>query len=189
MGLRTKNWLSANLSSESRQSRLRSGPQENANNLRNQARRTSKQLHKLQTGPGRRTHRKGTKPPGKDQESTHARMGRQRPWRKTPTPGTGPYSPGLKRKRCEKGDGLVPKQSEPTVSEVDSEANPRWPTALRLVEKGKHRVEAQLRAQHQTMPTDRPWDTKNENTGSAEPCGRCRRYQRKDPDTESVENR
>ena len=63
---------------------------------------------------------------------------------------------------------MVPKQNEPTVSEADSEANQRQQAALRLLVRGKHRVEGQRRAQHQTMPTDHSWETENENTGNAE---------------------
>ena len=134
MSPRTKIWLSVNQSSESRLSRVRSGPpKKNAYDPRNQARRTSKQLHKLQTRPRttlERHHANRQDQAANGQESTHGaadrpRMGRQGPWGKTLPPGTGHYPPGLNPKRSEKGDGLVPKQNEPIVSEADSEANQR----------------------------------------------------------------
>ena len=65
-GIRDECWThhtGADLSSESKLSRLRSEPQENAHDPRKQARTTSKQPHKLQTVLGRRTNRKGIMPP------------------------------------------------------------------------------------------------------------------------------
>ena len=74
-GSRMTNWWRGNLPSESEHSRLRSGPQENAKNPRNQARRASKLLQKLQTGPGRRTtpRRESTMPPGEIKQQTGRR--------------------------------------------------------------------------------------------------------------------
>ena len=95
-------------------------------------------------------------------------MGRQGTREQAPPPGTGQEPPELNQRRSERGDAVVPKQNEPAVAEADSEGDPRWPAALRLVEKGKHRDEAQLQAQHQTKPTDNPWDTEIKNTQNAD---------------------
>ena len=61
-------------------------------------------------------------------------------------------------------------QNEPAVAEADSEEDQQQQAVFRLVEKGKHRDQAQLQASRQTRPTDHPWDTELKKTQNAESC-------------------
>ena len=173
MGSRTTNWLRGNLSSENEQSRLGSGPQENAKNPRNQARRASQLLHKLQTGTGRRLtpgrhHATRRDQAANGQESTQGaadrpRMGRQGRGNRLRHQELDKNLQNSIKNVAREGMAWFPSkmnQQSPklTVKKIHGSQPPfvSW--------RKENTGEAQLEAQHQTKPTDHPWDTENENT-------------------------